>query len=383
MFTHDLFDRLLAYSNDIQPKKNGPKPVFFTHVIGAGAETLFATKGDAPGVQQIAKELPPCRRLEALEAHHACDMVDRLTGRHRSCNASESVRISRNERRIGRKNRETVGRRHKETPAEYHVAITIAIGGGAEVRRIRTKQLFDQIVRIREIRIRVTTTKIREWHTVDDSACSRAQSILQNFVRVRSCDCVHRVKAQAKVAGKQRANCSKVKERLHQRRILGDRVHDLDAQRVVLVDTDRVERNQRQLRDTITGERRGAFGDSLGERFGGRAAIARVVLDAEVAIGTPRVVAGGKNDSAGTALPNEMRRGGGGKPTVLAHDRVRDTVRGGHAQNRLHGFAIEKTTVATNHQRCIGGKCGIIEQRLHKVFEIMRLLKDHRAFAQP
>ena len=61
---------------------------------------------------------------------------------------------------------------------------------------------------------------------------------------------------------------------------------------------------------------------------------------------------------------------------MLTNHHARDAICCGYAQYGLYRFAIEISTVATNHQRCVPLERRDVEQRLHKVFEIVRLLKD-------
>ena len=67
---------------------------------------------------------------------------------------------------------------------------------------------------------------------------------------------------------------------------------------------------------------------------------------------------------------------------MLADNHAGDTVGRGHAQDCLYGVKIQKSPIATHDETCRRWKCRNVEQRLHEVFEIVRLLKHRRAFTQ-
>ena len=54
-----------------------------------------------------------------------------------------------------------------------------------------------------------------------------------------------------------------------------------------------------------------------------------------------------------------------------------------HVDNRCDRFAIVEASVAAYHQTGAGFQLQRIENRLYKVFEIVRLLKNLNLFAQP
>ena len=70
-----------------------------------------------------------------------------------------------------------------------------------------------------------------------------------------------------------------------------------------------------------------------------------------------------------------MRGCGRGKQATAPHDHVRDAIARGHADDRADGFAIEEPAVTADHQRRTSRDGGLVEQRLHEVLEIVRLLK--------
>src|SRR6185312_8968154 len=64
----DGVDALLAHGKDVEPEQHGPEPVLLAHMVRTGAGALLAADRHTPGVQQIAEELPPRRRLVHFDA---------------------------------------------------------------------------------------------------------------------------------------------------------------------------------------------------------------------------------------------------------------------------------------------------------------------------
>ena len=74
-------------------KQHGPDAVLLTHVVAAGARAFLAADRDAPGVEQVAEELPARRRLEARDAELGGDAVNRAAGGHGAGHAREAAAI--------------------------------------------------------------------------------------------------------------------------------------------------------------------------------------------------------------------------------------------------------------------------------------------------
>ena len=85
-------------------------------------------------VHQVAKELPAGWRLEEGDAQVLRDEVDGAGGRHRAGERLEAALVlePRDEVGVRGDDGERVGRRHEEAAAEDHVAVGVAVGGGAE-----------------------------------------------------------------------------------------------------------------------------------------------------------------------------------------------------------------------------------------------------------
>ena len=63
MFAHNLFDRLIANRENIEPVKHCPQPILLTHMVGTRTGTFFAAERCHIRIKQTAKILPAGRRL--------------------------------------------------------------------------------------------------------------------------------------------------------------------------------------------------------------------------------------------------------------------------------------------------------------------------------
>ena len=113
MFAHDCIDALLARGEDVEPQKHRPEPVFFPHMIRAGAGALLAADRDEPGVQQIAEEFPARRRFIKRQSKSLRNAVGGAAGGHGARDAGDSALVARRKMRIGGEDGEAVGGRRR------------------------------------------------------------------------------------------------------------------------------------------------------------------------------------------------------------------------------------------------------------------------------
>jgi len=123
--------------------------------------------------------------------------------------------------------------------------------------------------------------------------------------------------------------------------------------------------------------------DRVGDLLGRRAAVLDVVLDAEVALGTARVVAGREHDAAMTGvLADHAAHGRRRQDAAAAHQHLLDAVRGGHAQDGLDRLAIEIAAVAAHHQVTALAFAQGQEDGFDKILEVAGLLELGHLLAQ-
>ena len=91
------------------------------------------------------------------------------------------------------------------------------------------EQLFNQIVRVGEIRIGMSAAEVGERYAIDDRTGQRPEATFENFDGVGARDGVHRIEAHTEAAGEQAADGVEVEQRFHQRRVGGDGVHHIQA----------------------------------------------------------------------------------------------------------------------------------------------------------
>ena len=191
-----------------------------------------------------------------------------------------------------------VAGRDEEFATEYEVAVAVAVAGSAEVGRVVAEQSLDQLRSVDEIRVGVMAAEVRQRLSVDDCACGRAQSFLDDVSRVRACDGAHRVEAHAEAAAEERAQPFEVEQLLHDRRVVFERVDDDDLCVADARGAFAFEVNVRVFDGEVACDLLRLGVDALGDGFGRGAAVARVVLDAEVFFDAAGVVAGRKHKAA-------------------------------------------------------------------------------------
>ena len=228
MVAHDPGDRLAPRRQDVQPQQDRPQAVLLAHVIGAGAEALLAAQGDLARIEQVAEELPAGRRLVAADAERLRDPVGGARGRHGARDPGEAGGVAGREMGVGGEDREAVRGRHVDAAAENHVAIAIAVRGGAEVRPVRVHHGIHQLARVRRVGVRMMPAEVLERLAVDDRARGRAERPLQNRPRIGPGDRRHGVVADAKAALEERRDALEIEQPGHQLLVVGDRIDDLD-----------------------------------------------------------------------------------------------------------------------------------------------------------
>ena len=179
-----------------------------------------------PASSKAAEIFPPGRRLVARDAERRGDAVDRPAGRHRARDAGETRGEPRNEPGIGGEHGEAVARADDEIAPDDHVAVAVAVRGGAEIGPARGRQRLDQIGGIDRVRVGMTAAEIGHGFGLDGGAGGRAEPALEDLARIGAGDRAHRVEAQPEAAAKQVAQPVEIEHPLHQLGVIGDRVDD-------------------------------------------------------------------------------------------------------------------------------------------------------------
>ncbi len=139
----------------------------------------------------------------------------------------------------------------------------------------------------------------------------------------------------------------------------------------------------RRIQHPVFPDAQAVLVDRIGNGFRGRAAVADVVLDAEVPLGAGRVVAGGQDDSAeGAMLADDAGRGRCGQNAVPAHQDPAEVIGGGHFQNDLDCFAIVVAAITAHYQGLAGKALQTVKDALHEVRKVMGLLEGGYLLAQ-
>jgi hypothetical protein len=89
---------------------------------------------------------------------------------------------------------------------------------------------FDERVGIREVRIRVSSTKVRRWNTVLGTAAGKAKLLLEDIHSIRPGDTMQRIEENLEVLVglEERLNQWEVKDILEHGGVVGGRINDFN-----------------------------------------------------------------------------------------------------------------------------------------------------------
>mmetsp|Transcript_3304 Transcript_3304/g.2259 ORF Transcript_3304/g.2259 Transcript_3304/m.2259 type:complete len:112 (-) Transcript_3304:172-507(-) len=82
LHTHEFVSALVLVGEDREPAEDGPHAIFLSDVEAAGPKRLFPAHLDPPRIQQVPEELPPSRRLKALQPQLLSHEVQRTRSWH-------------------------------------------------------------------------------------------------------------------------------------------------------------------------------------------------------------------------------------------------------------------------------------------------------------
>mmetsp|Transcript_13698 Transcript_13698/g.44661 ORF Transcript_13698/g.44661 Transcript_13698/m.44661 type:complete len:287 (-) Transcript_13698:64-924(-) len=101
-----------------EPGEDGPEAVFFSDVVGGGAEGFLAAEEGRVLVHQVPEELPAGRHFEARDAQGLGDAVEGFRRRHRSRDGRGLLSGEPRDGLLGirREDREGIRRRHEAVP---------------------------------------------------------------------------------------------------------------------------------------------------------------------------------------------------------------------------------------------------------------------------
>ena len=225
--------------------------------------------------------------------------------------------------------------------------------------------------------------KIGQRRAVDHRPRARAELPLENGVGIGAGHRMHRVKTHFEAGGEQSADRVEVEQRLHQRRIFGDGVDDGDLGALDPGHADRIEIDDGRIGDSVMVDRLGVHKHRVGDFLRRGSAVADIVFDAEVAVRAAGIVACRQDDPAiGGASANEAGHRRRREDAALADNDMAKAVGGGDLDDLLDRFAVVIAPVAADDQNLASETLQRVENRLHEVLDIVRLLEDRHLLAQ-
>ena len=209
-----------------------------------------------------------------------------------------------------------------------------------------------ELLGVDQVRVGVVAAEVGQGRAVDHRARRRTQLALEDRVGVGAGDGVHGVEAHGEAGGEHGADGGEVEQGRHQRLVVGDRVQDLDRHPADLGGANAIEVEVGGVQGPVFGDGPGVGEDRVGDLLGRRAAIADIVLDAEIAVRPAGIVAGGEDDAA-ECLAAADHAGGGrsGEEAALPDQHPAEAVGGGHPDHLLHDLAVVVAAVAADHER--------------------------------
>ncbi len=150
----------------------------------------------------------------------------------------------------------------------------------------------NQVFGVDRVGVRVKTTKIFQWHSIHDRSGRRAQFALNDGLGVGPAHRIHGINANSQTVRKHPAQHAEIKKRPHHRGVIGHRVDHLNLHLFNLLHAQGVDGNVWRVAKAQFDQLLGAGINSFSQCLIGRTAVTGVVLDAEVAVWSARVMAG-------------------------------------------------------------------------------------------
>ena len=197
---HDLGHGTAAAGQDLQPEQHGPEAIFLADVVAARAKTFFAAEGDAAGIEQVAKEFPARRGLKAVEPQLLGHHIHSGAGGHRAGHAGQASGVARCQGGVGGEHRQAVTGIHKATLADHHVAVAIAIAGGAKAITVATEQQLGEVMGVGEVGVGMAAAKILQGDAIAHRAGGSAQEPLEEPFGIGAGHRMHGIKGDREIA---------------------------------------------------------------------------------------------------------------------------------------------------------------------------------------
>src|SRR6266511_1503830 len=230
--------------------------------------------------------------------------------------------------------------------------------------------------------------EIFQWLTIDDGTCRRSKPLFKNVMSIGSRNRVHRVEPHAKAVLEKAPQHLEVKQLFHNRRVICEGIDDNNLGSFQTQGTLAFEVHVEVIEREILRSFQRVLVDALSDAAGGGTAIANVVLDAKIRVGTAGIVAGREHQATKCAATADDRRDcRRRKYSAAAHKDTPKFIRRSHADNRLDGGAVMVAAV-TAYNQGLGGEtfrrvlAHGVEHGLNEIFHVVRLHEHASLLAQ-
>ena len=220
-------------------------------------------------------------------------------------------------------------------------------------------------------------TEIGQGRAVAHGAGGRAKLALENGVRVRPRNRVHRVEGEPQSARERRPQRVEVEQLAHQLNVVRDRIDHLDLHFAHAEGAKAADVHIGRVHGQDFGDLQRLRVDRVRDLLGRRPAIGRVELDAEIAVRPARIVARRQDQAAERlVLADHAGRGGRGEDAAGADQRAAETVGRRDADDGLDRLGVVIAAVAANNQRQAAEPFRWpdgVEHGLHEVRQVIAL----------
>ena len=231
-----------------------------------------------------------------------------------------------------------------------------------------------------KVRVGVMAAEILQRRTVAHGTGRKPQPPFQDLGGIGAGDRVHRVERHRQTGG---TNGREVEQRFHQRRVIRNRIDDLDDHVADRDLTQHVEIQIRGIDRQPAVDRRRPRIERIGDLLGRGAAVGNVVLDPEILARAAGIVAGGQHQPAQCLADTDQMAGSWrGQQPATSDDDTGETVGRGDADRLLNDLPVQKPAIAADHQCRTGLAIDDVKDRLDEVLGIVRLLEHRHLLAK-
>ena len=165
-----------------------------------------------PAYHQVAEEFPAGRGFEHADAELFGDTVGGGASRHRTGDTGKALGIAGRQAGIGGEHGEAVGRGDEDALADDQVAVAVAVGCRAKIRRVVAHHFLVERTGVDEVGVGMVAAEIRQRNEVQHRALGSAEAVFEDFLCIGAGDRAHRIEDDAEAAADQIADGGEIEQ---------------------------------------------------------------------------------------------------------------------------------------------------------------------------